>query len=93
MNYVLIIHEVDDYLKWKLGFDNTSALRKAAGELAYQVLQYTDDKNQVVHYSKWQSHAEARAFFESDEVQEIREKLGVKKPTFIYLNQMESCTL
>ncbi len=93
MEYVLIIHEVGDYSEWKLGFDNASALRKEAGELDYQVLQYEGDPNRVVHYSKWQSHEKAKIFFESEKVQKIRKQLGVKKPTFIYLTQTEAGTL
>lgn len=93
MNYVLIIHEVDDYSKWKRGFDNAAGLRKDAGELKYQVLQYDGEDNRVVHFSQWQSHAEAKLFFESEEVQKIRDELGVKTPTFIYLNQSESGVL
>ena len=89
MNYVLIIHEVEDFAEWKKGFDEASAIRKTAGELSYQVLTYSDSPNKVVHYSLWNSHDHAKAFFESDEVKLIRKKLGVKKPDFIYLNQIE----
>lgn len=90
MGYVLIIHEVNDFSEWKIGFDRAASLRKDAGELEYQVLQFENDANRVVHYSKWQSLEKAKEFFESDEVQKIREKLGVKKPEFIYLKQNES---
>ena len=38
MNYVIIIHEVEDYAKWKTGFDNASGIRKAAWETSYQRL-------------------------------------------------------
>lgn len=93
MDYVLIIHEVDDYPEWKRGFDNAAGLRKDAGELEYQVLQYDGAANQVVHFSKWLSHAKAKSFFESAEVQKIRDELGVKKPTFIYLNQTDAGVL
>ncbi len=93
MKYVLIIHEVDDFSKWKAGFDKASSLRKEAGEIEYQILQYAENENQVLHYSKWQSHEKAKLFFESEEVREIRKKLGVKAPTFIYLNQMEAGSL
>ena len=93
MAYVLIVHDVDDYQAWKCGFDRAAALRAEAGELEYQVLQSEDDTNRVVHFSKWQSHSKAKAFFESEKVQEIRNELGVKEPTFIYLNQIESGVL
>ena len=93
MEYVLIIHEVKDYAEWKRGFDSAAALRREAGELEYQVLQYAEDFERVVHFSKWQSHEKARSFFESEEVQKIRDELGVKRPEFIYLNQTESGVL
>jgi quinol monooxygenase YgiN len=93
MDYVLIIHEVKNYPEWKSGFDSAGQLRKEAGELEYQVLRYEEEANRVVHFSKWQSHAQAKLFFESEAVQEIRDKFGVKKPTFIYLNQTDSGVL
>jgi len=93
MSYVLIIHDVDSYPEWKSGFDDASSLRKNAGELEYHVLQDENDANRVVHYSKWQSLSKAKAFFESDEVQKIRDNLGVKKPKIIYLNNTESGVL
>lgn len=93
MKYVLITHEVEDYSEWKNGFDKASGIRKAAGEIEYQVLRYEDEPSMVVHFSKWASIQQAKDFFESDEVQEIRNRLGVKKPTFRYLLESESGTL
>ena len=93
MDYVLIIHNVKDYAEWKKGFDGAAALRKDAGELEYQVLQDEREPNRVVHFSIWQSHLQARSFFESEHVQKIREDLGVEKPEFIYLNQTASGVL
>lgn len=90
MHYVLIIHDVEDYAKWKAGFDEAADLRRDAGESDYQVLRSESDPNRIVHYSKWASLARAKSFFESDEVKAIREKLGVKAPTFHYLDELES---
>lgn len=90
MNYVLIIHEVDDYAAWKHGFDQASEMRRVAGEESYQVLQFEGDANRVVHFSRWASLDNAKTFFESAEVRQIREDLGVKAPTFFYLNQTEA---
>ena len=89
MQYVLIIHEVDSYPEWQKGFDRAALLRKTAGEIEYQVLKYENDKNKIVHFSKWDSLDKAKAFFESKEVAEIRRKLGVKKPEFSYLDELE----
>ncbi len=93
MPYVLIIHEVENYAAWKVIFDQALGLRRTAGELSYQLLQYENRPNQIVHFSAWTSIAAARLFFESPELVEIRAKAGVKSPEFIYLEELESGTL
>lgn len=90
MSYVLIIHEVENYAAWKVIFDQAVGLRRTAGELSYQVLQYENRPNQIVHFSAWVSIAAAKSFFESPELVEIRAKAGVKSPEFIYLEELES---
>ncbi len=91
--YVLIIHEVEDYDVWKKIFDDATSIRKIAGELSYQVLKSDNDANKIVHFSKWTSHINAKAFFESDKLVEIRKQAGVKAPEFIYLDQLEEGVL
>ena len=90
MPYVLIIHEVADYAAWKRVFDAAAGLRRAAGERSYQVLRYEHEANRIVHFSAWTSLAEARRFFESPRLVQIREEAGVKAPDFIYLEQLEA---
>ena len=53
MPHVLIIHEVEAYAAWKRVFDQAAAMRKAAGELSYQLLRYDTDANAVVYFSAW----------------------------------------
>jgi len=89
VQYVLIIHEVADYTAWKLAFDKAAKIRKDAGEIRYQLLRERSKANQVVHFSEWSSLDNARRFFESPEVAEIRRKAGVKAPNFIYLQELE----
>ena len=93
MQHVLIIHEVVDYAAWKQVFDNAAGIRKEAGERSYQVLHYESDPNKIVHFSKWTSIADAKAFFESERLIEIRKQAGVKAPEFIYLEPLECGTL
>lgn len=90
MPYVLIIHEVADYAAWKIIFDQASTIRKNAGERSYQDLRYEEDANKIVHFSQWTSTADARKFFESPELVEIRKQAGVKAPDFIYLEELEA---
>ncbi len=81
----VVIHRVADYATWKRHFDGAAELRSRAGEGAFEVLRSTDDPNVVVHSARWSSAAAARAFFESPEVQAIRDRAGVETPTFHYL--------
>ncbi len=83
-NHVLIIHDVDDYIAWKEIFDAAAAIRKQAGELSYQVLRAENNPNKIIHFSKWISLSNAKAFFESDELVALRIKAGVKAPEFVY---------
>jgi heme-degrading monooxygenase HmoA len=93
LDHVLIIHAVQDYEAWKKVFDAAAAMRRDAGERSFQVLRYENDPNKVVHFSRWDSMAKAKAFFESDRLEEIRRQAGVEAPEFIYLHQLEAGTL
>ncbi|KAF0813469.1 hypothetical protein IGB42_01820 [Andreprevotia sp. IGB-42] len=90
MQYVLIIHEVADYPAWKAVFDGAAGIRREAGERSYQVLKYQNEPNRIVHFSAWTSIADAKAFFESPQLVQIRQEAGVKAPEFIYLDQLEA---
>jgi quinol monooxygenase YgiN len=89
MSYVLIIHEVEDYFLWKKVFDNAATIRKEAGEISYQLLKYEQDANKIVHFSVWNALENAKTFFESPKLVQIRVEAGVKAPEFIYLTQIE----
>ncbi|GAB1723234.1 MAG: antibiotic biosynthesis monooxygenase [Nitrospira sp. CR1.1] len=89
MPYVLIIHEVDAYPAWKTIFDHAAGIRKQAGEIRYQLLRHDTDANRIVHFSEWTSLDQARHFFESPELIEIRREAGVNAPEFHYLHEIE----
>lgn len=93
MPHVLIIHEVEDYPAWKAIFDHAATIRKNAGEISYQLLRHAHDPNQIVHFSAWNSLDNAKRFFESPELVEIRKQAGVKAPVFHYLQTLEEGAL
>jgi quinol monooxygenase YgiN len=93
MQHVLIIHEVENYPAWKQVFDSAAGIRREAGERLYQVLKYDNDPNKIVHFSAWTSIDDAKTFFESPRLVQIRKEAGVKAPEFIYLNQIEAGSL
>ncbi len=88
MPFVLIIHEVETYPAWKTVFDQAAEIRKRAGEISYQLLRRDSDANHIVHFSEWSSLDDARHFFESPELVEIRREAGVKAPDFLYLHEI-----
>ncbi|MES2365880.1 MAG: antibiotic biosynthesis monooxygenase [Pseudomonadota bacterium] len=90
MSYVLIIHEVEDYPAWKKIFDQAATMRKLAGEISYQLLKFDQNANHLVHFSQWSSLENAKRFFESPELVEIRKQAGVKAPNFMYLQALEN---
>jgi quinol monooxygenase YgiN len=89
MPHVLIIHEVEAYPAWKLIFDHAADIRKQAGEIRYQLLRHDRNANMIVHLSEWSSLEQARRFFESPELVDIRKQAGVKAPDFLYLHEIE----
>ncbi|QMU29669.1 antibiotic biosynthesis monooxygenase [Adhaeribacter radiodurans] len=93
MKYVLIIHEVKNYQEWKKIFDDASVIRKEAGEISYQVLKYDNNAEKIVHFSEWNSLDNAKQFFESPKLVQIRIDAGVQSPDFIYLEEIEKGTL
>lgn len=92
-DYVLILHEVEDYARWKAIFDAAAQMRSDAGEIEYHLLASATNARQVVHFSRWRSLKAARAFFESEALVEIRRKAGVRAPEFLYLHGLESALL
>ncbi|AZI37704.1 hypothetical protein NT2_06_01820 [Caenibius tardaugens NBRC 16725] len=91
--YVLIVHEVEDYAKWKAIFDDAATIRREAGEIEYRLLALDTDANRVVHFSCWSSLSAAHAVFESPELVEIRRAAGVHAPEFLYLKEIEAGVL
>lgn len=88
-NFVLIIHDVEDYGKWKTIFDEAATIRREAGELEFQLLRAAENEQRIIHFSRWSSLEAAKAFFESEELVTIRKRAGVHAPSFHYLKQIE----
>jgi heme-degrading monooxygenase HmoA len=57
------------------------------------VLKYEEDSNKIVHFSVWDTLQNAKQFFESPKLVQIRKEAGVKSPEFIYLEELENGVL
>jgi len=93
MIHLLIIHQVENYAAWKQIFDDASGIRKAAGEISYQVFKYDDEPNKIVHLSIWDDKQNAEQFFNSPKLVKIRADAGVKSPEFIFLDLLDAGVL
>jgi quinol monooxygenase YgiN len=74
---VLIKHPVEDFEKWKAGFDAFHDTRKSGGEKSYQIFRTIDDPNNVVALFEWDDIDNARAFLNSSELKDAMEQAGV----------------
>jgi len=66
MTYIYVRQSVENYAKWKEGFDNNAAARQAGGatDEAY-VMHNVDDPNEVTVILGWNDVAKAREFTQS----------------------------
>jgi heme-degrading monooxygenase HmoA len=91
MSYVLVIHKVEDYDKWKPVYDEDGAIRKAKGSKGAFVFRNADDPNQLVVLTQWEDIESAKNFAEADDLRITMQKAGVKgRPEVHYLEAIET---
>ncbi len=82
-------HKVENFAKWKQGFDMGAAMRKELGITITGVFQATDDENHVTVISEMPSAEIAKAVLSSRELKAAGEKSGViSTPEIKILNQI-----
>lgn len=90
MTYVLVIHKVEDYDKWKPVYDEDRATRKAKGSKGAVVFRTADDPNKIVVMSEWENITMAKNFAEAEELRITMLKAGViGQPEISYLEEIE----
>lgn len=89
MQYVLVIHKVGDYDKWKPVYDEDAVNRENEGSKEAHVFRSADNSDEVVILFKWDNLDSARKFFESSDLMERMQRSGVQgKPDIYYLEGM-----
>jgi heme-degrading monooxygenase HmoA len=90
MTYVLVIHKVEDYAKWKTVYDEDGATRKAKGSKGAFVFRDANDSNQMVVITEWEDMEKAKNFAESEDLRNTMQKAGVSgRPDVYYLDEIE----
>ena len=90
MTFVLVIHRVQDYAKWKPVYDEDSATRRVQGSKGASVMRNTKDPNHLVVISEWENLEKAKNFAESEDLKKSMVKAGVAgRPAVFYLEEIE----
>ena len=90
MPYLLVRHKVEDYDRWKLGFDEHGSTRKESGSKGGYLFRSAEDPNDVIALLEWDNLDHAREFTHSDELRKKMEALGVTdKPDIYFLDEAD----
>ena len=90
MAYLLIQVSVEDYDKWKPGFDEGGPSRQANGSKGGIVLRNADDPSHITVLLEWDGLESARAFASSDELRERMQRAGsTGSPDVYFLDEAD----
>ena len=90
MPYVLARHRVEDYAKWKSGFDEHVSIRQAASSKEGYVFRNIDDPNEILVLLEYDDLEKFRQFMQSEELREAMQRAGVTDPGEAYeLEELE----
>ena len=78
MIYLYVRQTIEDYARWKEGFDTHLAARQAGGATAEAfVLRNVDDPHEVIVILGWHDLHQARTFSQSVSLQAAMKEMGV----------------
>ena len=77
MPHTVLHQKVENFAKWKAGFDATPDARKAAGIKSYQIFQTVDDPNTVVMLIEWDALESIDKFMQSAGLADRQRRAGV----------------
>ena len=90
MTHVLVHHQVADYAKWKIIYDEHAATRKAGGSKGARLLRNANDPNDLVVITEWNSMEDAQAFAQSPDLRETMQRAGVMgMPEVMFLEDVQ----
>jgi hypothetical protein len=77
MAWTHIRHRVEDYRKWKEGFDSTAEYKRSHGWKGYRIYAIEGDNNNVLVMEEFETEDQAREFLGSDYLREVMSSAGV----------------
>ncbi len=83
--------KVENYEKWKAGYDASIEQRKAAGEISFRVFRNVDEPNSVTVLSVQESAEKIRAFINSPDLKTRMKQAGIiEMGQMFFLEEMDS---
>ena len=90
MPTLLIRHRVEDYVTWKVAFDQHASTRRANGSRGGHLFRNAAEPNDVVILLAWHGLERARLFVDSDDLRETMMRAGVAGyPEIWFLEDLE----
>jgi quinol monooxygenase YgiN len=78
MVYINLRLNLEDYGKWRAGFDANDSMRRAGGSTGvYQVYRDVDNPNAVSLILEWKDAEKAQAFLNDPKLKQIMQAAGV----------------
>ena len=85
--------KVENYERWKEGYDASMEQRKASGEISFKVFRNADDPNTVTVLSVQESAEKVQAFLESPELKARMKAAGITEMgRMLIMEEMDSGT-
>jgi len=85
--------KVENYERWKEGYDASIEQRKATGEVSFQVFRNVDDPNTVTVLSVQESAEQVQAFIDSPDLKARMEAAGITEMgQMLIVEEMDSGT-
>ena len=77
MAWIHVRHRVEDYPKWKEGFDSTADFKRSLGWKGYRLFAIEGDNTNVLVMEEFDTEEQAREFLSSDYLREAMGRAGV----------------
>ena len=93
VTHVHVGFKVENYERWKEGYDASIEQRKASGEISFQVFRNVDDPNTVTVLSVQEIAERVQAFMDSPDLQSRMKAAGITRMgQMLIMEEMDSGT-
>ena len=90
MAWTHIRHRVEDYPKWKEGFDSTAEYKRSHGWKGYRIYAIEGDNNHLLVMEEFETEDQVREFLGSDYLKDVMSSAGVSdEPDILVVELLE----